>query len=100
MIRGLCGCGNLARYKGLGKNGIKLYATNCQTCKRLGKRDKKTYCELCNFIALDPVQLDVDHIDADTSNNDPSNLQTLCANCHRLKTKNNGDWKHKNEKVC
>jgi 5-methylcytosine-specific restriction endonuclease McrA len=28
----------------------------------------------------------VDHIDGNHSNDDPSNLQTLCANCHRFKT--------------
>lgn len=26
-------------------------------------------------------------------NNDPSNLRTLCANCHRLKTALAEDWK-------
>jgi 5-methylcytosine-specific restriction endonuclease McrA len=31
-------------------------------------------------------QLDVDHIDGNHRNNNPENLQTLCANCHRLKT--------------
>jgi 5-methylcytosine-specific restriction endonuclease McrA len=35
--------------------------------------------------------LDVDHIDGDRFNNDPANLQTLCANCHRLKTHLAGD---------
>lgn len=36
-------------------------------------------------------QLDVDHIDGNHSNNKLSNLQTLCANCHRLKTHLAGD---------
>jgi len=48
-------------------------------------------CVKCGFVAEDPCQLDVDHIDGDHSNDDPANLQTLCANCHRLKTKLNGD---------
>lgn len=30
--------------------------------------------------------LQVDHIDGDSSNNNPENLQTLCANCHTIKT--------------
>lgn len=49
-------------------------------------RHKKNSCEQCGFVALHKCQLDVDHIDGDHSNSDPSNLQTLCANCHRLKT--------------
>lgn len=48
---------------------------------------KKSFCEKCGFVAEDVCQLDVDHIDGNHQNNDPENLQTLCANCHRLKTK-------------
>jgi hypothetical protein len=47
---------------------------------------KKSYCECCGFISVHYCQLDVDHIDGNHENNDPNNLQTLCANCHRLKT--------------
>lgn len=53
---------------------------------------KKDTCEHCGFIPEHSSQLDVDHIDGDSSNNDPVNLQTLCANCHRLKTMKNEDW--------
>lgn len=52
---------------------------------------KKTYCEHCGFIALHRCQLDVDHIDGNHKNNSLDNLQTLCANCHRLKTHLNRD---------
>lgn len=45
-------------------------------------------CEVCGFEPLDKCQLDVDHIDGDHNNNNEDNLQTLCANCHRLKTYN------------
>ncbi len=44
-------------------------------------------CIKCGFVPEDICQLDVDHIDGNHQNNDPTNLQTLCANCHRLKTK-------------
>ncbi len=40
---------------------------------------------------IHPCQLDVDHRDGDKANDAPANLQTLCANCHRLKTFLNGD---------
>lgn len=56
------------------------------------RRHKKGECELCGFIPIHSCQLDVDHIDGNHGNNEVSNLQTLCANCHRLKTYLNRDW--------
>jgi 5-methylcytosine-specific restriction endonuclease McrA len=44
----------------------------------------KPACERCSFVAIDRVQLDIHHRDGDHSNDDPENLETLCANCHRL----------------
>ena len=52
---------------------------------------RKDKCEHCGFKPAHISQLDVDHIDGNRNNSDPSNLQTLCANCHRLKTHLNGD---------
>jgi hypothetical protein len=57
-----------------------------QNRKRVYTKHKKDTCELCGFIPKHPCQLDVDHIDGNHTNNLESNLQTLCANCHRLKT--------------
>jgi len=48
---------------------------------------KKDECERCGFKALDRCQLDVHHKDGNHRNNDPPNLETLCANCHRLEHK-------------
>jgi 5-methylcytosine-specific restriction endonuclease McrA len=64
-----------------------------------GKRFKLDHCERCGFIPEDLVQLDIDHINGDRTNNDSSNLQTLCANCHRLKTKAFDDWNKRREEV-
>ena len=59
------------------------------------REHKKTYCEQCGFVAINKCQLDVDHIDGNSKNNDLSNLQTLCANCHRLKTFINKEGSYK-----
>ena len=55
--------------------------------RRPYKEHKRTTCELCAFTGH-PCQLDVHHLDGNHRNNDPTNLQTLCANCHRLVTWN------------
>ena len=59
---------------------------------------KKDACECCGFIPMHPSQLDVDHIDGDHGNNAPNNLQTLCSNCHRLKTWMNRDFVNKEKR--
>jgi len=41
-------------------------------------------CSKCGFQPIHMSQLDVHHLDHNHKNNDPSNLTTLCANCHRL----------------
>ena len=99
MERPKCRCGNLlVLYKK--PNGRTYWSKRCQTCIRARARYqsrkgksyqdyKKDRCALCGFVALHKCQLDVDHIDGDGTNHDPSNLQTLCANCHRLKTQMN-----------
>lgn len=72
------------------------YRRQCSACSFLSKRPWRRYlesqCSRCGFIPEDPCQLDVDHIDGNRSNNTPTNFQTLCANCHRLKTKQQKDY--------
>jgi len=99
-MRANCECGNVVALKGISKKGTPVYRTSCQRCHKYGQKRKKDHCERCGFIPEDKVQLDVDHIDGNRGNNDESNLQTLCANCHRLKTKQNQDWKRHNEEMC
>ena len=109
---------NLAKTTGAPKkDGSRYYQSRCMGCinaknhgRRRGvrkpwqrsaatqyKKYKKSYCEApgCGFVALHPHQLDVDHIDGDHRNHDPANLQTLCANCHRLKTALNKEFTSK-----
>ena len=46
--------------------------------------EKLDYCEKCGYDALHSCQLDVHHKDGDSNNYDTGNVETLCANCHRL----------------
>lgn len=59
--------------------------------RRPYRKNVKCKCELCGFVPVHICQLDVDHIDGNKKNNSIENLQTLCANCHRLKTHYNKD---------
>ena len=107
----MCRCGKHKRYrKTWRKDGVTpIFHSKCDHCKgRAQKRnqrrkksmynyERKTYCEKCGFVAEHHCQLDVDHIDGNHKNNDNSNLQTLCANCHRLKTFLNKDWESAEE---
>lgn len=86
-IRGYCNCGNLMEFLGYDSEGNKKYRDRCTSCKRKGRRTKKDNCERCGFIPEDKCQLDVDHINMNPADNRSKNLITLCANCHRLKTK-------------
>ena len=45
---------------------------------------KHRSCEMCGFVAQHPYQLDVHYVDGNMSNNNGSNLKTVCANCNRL----------------
>ena len=89
MVRPLCmACGNTpADSRGNGK-----WHKKCTSCRRKPYRmHKGSICVFCGFVPIHMSQLDVDHIDGNHKNNDLSNLQTLCANCHRLKTVMSGD---------
>lgn len=86
-------------------DGSRGYCKRCRGCRHeasSGKRHpykidkkyrkpylefRKDHCEKCGFKAVHSCQLDVDHIDGNHNNNAIENLQTLCANCHRLKTR-------------
>lgn len=58
------------------------------------RKYRKDYCEnidgrlnyKCTTTIVWDGQLDVDHIDEDPGNNNPTNLQTLCKCCHSYKS--------------
>lgn len=58
-------------------------------------RYKKNSCENCGFIPIHSCQLDVDHINGNHEDDAESNLRTLCANCHRLKSYINKETRYK-----
>ena len=92
------GCMNTAKKAGVSKLGFIRYRKYCnkhdkQYHEKQYRLVKKDSCELCGFVAEHSCQLDVDHIDGNKQNNNTSNLQTLCANCHRLKTHQNKEYK-------
>lgn len=91
----LCESRPLERQGGWGSKKYIKFRRSCQSCRLYPYRQfKKKSCEFCGFVAVNSCQLDVDHIDGNHSNNDESNLQTLCANCHRLKTHMSKDIIH------
>lgn len=113
MNRPICECGNLAKKGNKRVCGTQSYYKECSQCLKKkhsqgmpGKRGgasrgritkytrqfKEDTCVACGFIAEHHCQLDVDHINGDRTDNNPSNLQTLCANCHRLKTFNGREF--------
>tara|TARA_B100001057_G_C22645659_1_gene869967 strand:- start:149 stop:493 length:345 start_codon:yes stop_codon:yes gene_type:complete len=102
-IRGVCiipGCGKLQQNKGYGNYGKYCQKHNEETYNYAnGKytRHKKHFCEMCgkNDNAIGPSCLQVDHKDGNRKNNQASNLQTLCYECHKSKTSNCRDWEHR-----
>lgn len=106
------------------------YQNTCNDCRYLVMGKKKRHmgelvkrwklrkgCQLCGFKALHSCQLDVDHIvpkrsrgnDRQAINTSWSKLrlkielsgcQVLCANCHRLKTYNDGTMFQKKIRIC
>ena len=99
------GCNRPGQHKGQYRaDGSPRYRKQCSKCHGIKynlngweyKKYRLTYCEnidgrlgfKCTTTIIDYFyQLEVDHIDENKKNNNPKNLQTLCACCHRIKTK-------------
>jgi hypothetical protein len=95
-------CGiNPKRRKGYTAKGTPRVGHDCNECHKskysrpwLAFRGDE--CELCSYTPLWRGTLDVHHRDGDKQNNDPDNLMTLCASCHReleATIRDLGDWK-------
>ena len=107
------GCGGKVHTRKINKNGTRDIRTECYQCHK-GNRNrpgvtphKKEFCEnrdkrlgfRCDATIINECQLEMDHIDGDRFNNVPENVQTLCRNCHAIKTKMFGDCKNNREKT-
>jgi hypothetical protein len=61
------------------------YTSSGRLRKRLLRSGMKAaLCEICGLREWrsQPIQLELDHIDGDRSNNTLANLRMLCPNCH------------------
>lgn len=99
--RPLCSCGfnQVAISRQRVKGEEKVYVRKaCHTClDRNYKRASRNFsipkdkCAMCGFKPQLDCQMDYDHIDGNHDNDSLSNIQVLCANCHRLKSYLNRD---------
>ena len=87
--RTLCGCGKPVMYRGKTVLGLNIWKRVCSTCQKQAHKYRKDKCDKCGS----KKQLEIDHIDRNRSNNEPSNLQTLCRPCHNIKTIENEEYK-------
>jgi len=94
----------LAMRKGVTANGTPRYSGKCWSCahphkvgvslsKRKELRDRFFRpCEHCGKEPKSISDFEIDHIDGDRNNNEISNLQSLCSDCHIAKTKECKDY--------
>ena len=95
--QGSCACGRPRASKGIDEHGRTRYRTQCYKCLYAARKIvKATKCKICGIKPENKGDLHKDHIDG--SNNSINNIQTLCAECHKYKTKRQQDWKKKNGK--
>jgi 5-methylcytosine-specific restriction endonuclease McrA len=89
MVGDCAVCGPLVRIKKSNGKWYRCYAQYIYKKTEIERPwdfHRKDYCEKCGFIPEHTCQMTVDHIDGNKRNNNPENFQTLCANCHNLKS--------------
>jgi 5-methylcytosine-specific restriction protein A len=66
------------------RQGKRLYATNSRVWRaiRLEQLQHEPLCRECMKAKRVTAANEVDHVDGDSHNNKPSNLQSLCKPCH------------------
>ena len=86
------GCNNLALPR-REKGRFMGYRKICDRHRRNGKPrsypvlfDNFKPCEQCGFVPTHKAQMDRHHKNGNHYDNQPKNIQILCANCHRLVT--------------
>ena len=100
------GCESPVHLANRSSTGRPVYRPVCGACHKakLNLREgvtavKKDYCENkdsrlgfeCTATIIGTYQLDMDHIDGDHYHNVPENIQTICKNCHAVKSRENKD---------
>ena len=82
-------CGDTTvRFKGYTGAGSPRWDKLCSSCHNGNYsmpwlKHRRDSCESCGYHPFWKMSLDVHHRDEDKLNNDPDNLMTLCASCHR-----------------
>jgi 5-methylcytosine-specific restriction protein A len=77
------------------RQGRRMYATNHRVWRaiRAEQLQHEPLCRVCMASNRVTAANEVDHIDGDSFNNKPSNMQSLCKPCHSAKTvKENGGF--------
>ena len=100
------GCDRKVHLQSRSSTGRPVYRPVCAACHKakLNLREgvtavKKDYCENgdgrlgfeCTATIIGSYQLDMDHIDGNHYHNVPENIQTICKNCHAVKSREHKD---------